>query len=150
MVASSGPASIDLANRKVANVPIQGAGPGRYEVTWTTVSAEDGEEASGTFAFNVATSAGSATAADGRTLALEPADMQALFRATWGERAAEEWIAEHNAALARASGGLPAARDGRSLAGEPLATQALFRAIWGDRAAERWAQEHNASLPGGS
>jgi hypothetical protein len=40
-------------------------------------------------------------AADGRRLADQTADTQALFRAVWGQQADQQWVVEHNAELAR-------------------------------------------------
>lgn len=40
-------------------------------------------------------------ARDGRSLVGEPASTQALFRSLWGDRAAIQWAAEHNAELSR-------------------------------------------------
>src|SRR5438270_3794582 len=42
-------ARIDTADRSWASVPLRDAGPGRYLVTWSTVSDVDGSKASGTF-----------------------------------------------------------------------------------------------------
>src|SRR5580765_810065 len=57
-------ASIDLAERTNASVPMRSGGPGRYTVQWTSVSDEDGDSASGSFGFTlVATTAPSAPAA---------------------------------------------------------------------------------------
>jgi hypothetical protein len=39
---------------------------------------------------------------DGQTLSTQPPDTQAQFIAAYGERAAEVWVQQHNAALARA------------------------------------------------
>jgi hypothetical protein len=39
------------------------------------------------------------TARDGRTFSQESAVTQALFRLVWGDRAAQEWVNQHNAAL---------------------------------------------------
>lgn len=50
---STAAAVIDLANRDTASVPIRPAGNGRYDVAYHTVSADDGEEHDGTFAFGV-------------------------------------------------------------------------------------------------
>jgi len=44
---------------------------------------------------------GSSAARDGQSLAGQPAATQAMFRAVWGDRAAQEWALEHNAALPR-------------------------------------------------
>ncbi len=44
---------------------------------------------------------GSSAARDGQSLAGQPAATQAMFRAVWGDRAAQEWAQEHNAALPR-------------------------------------------------
>src|SRR5438132_7882782 len=44
---------------------------------------------------------GSSVARNGQSLASQPAATQATFRAVWGDRAAQEWIQEHNAALPR-------------------------------------------------
>ena len=44
---------------------------------------------------------GSAVARDGQSLAGQPAATQAMFKAVWGDRAAQEWAQEHNAALPR-------------------------------------------------
>ena len=44
---------------------------------------------------------GSSVTRDGQSLAGQPAATQAMFRAVWGDRAAQEWIQEHNAALPR-------------------------------------------------
>jgi hypothetical protein len=46
--------------------------------------------------------AGSPRAGDGQHLGLQPAAVQALFRATHGAGAAARWLAEHAAELARA------------------------------------------------
>jgi plastocyanin len=44
----------------------------------------------------------SATVArDGQSLSGQSAATQAMFRAVWGDRAAQEWVQEHNAALPR-------------------------------------------------
>ncbi len=48
-----------------------------------------------------AAATGSSVARDGQSLAGQPAATQAMFRAVWGDRAAQEWIQEHNAALPR-------------------------------------------------
>jgi hypothetical protein len=40
-------------------------------------------------------------ARDGQSLSSQSAATQALFSAVWGDRAALEWVQEHNAALAR-------------------------------------------------
>ena len=50
---STGSATIDLANRDTASVPMRGAGNGRYEVAGHSVSSDDGHEADDTFAFTV-------------------------------------------------------------------------------------------------
>jgi hypothetical protein len=34
-------------------------------------------------------------ACDGQTLALQPAQVQQLFRAVWGDQAEQRWVAEH-------------------------------------------------------
>ncbi len=44
---------------------------------------------------------GSSVARDGQSLASQPAATQAMFKAVWGDRAAQEWAQEHNAALPR-------------------------------------------------
>ena len=44
---------------------------------------------------------GSSVARDGQSLAGQPAATQAMFKAVWGDRAAQEWAQEHNAALPR-------------------------------------------------
>jgi hypothetical protein len=49
-----------------------------------------------------ATPAGPPRAADGQHLGLQPAAVQALFRATHGAAAEARWLAEHEAELARA------------------------------------------------
>jgi hypothetical protein len=41
------------------------------------------------------------SASDGQHLSDQPADIQALFAATWGQAAAQEWVAERNAQIAR-------------------------------------------------
>jgi hypothetical protein len=46
--------------------------------------------------------AGALVARDGRQLSTEPATTQALFMAVWGDRAAQKWATEHNAALPQA------------------------------------------------
>jgi len=46
-----------------------------------------------------ATAVNSLVATDGATLASQPADVQAMFNAVWGARAAAEWVTEHNALL---------------------------------------------------
>jgi plastocyanin len=46
-------------------------------------------------------SASAMVAKDGQSLASQPAATQALFTAVWGDRAAQEWATEHNAALSR-------------------------------------------------
>lgn len=38
-------------------------------------------------------------AADGQSLTTQTPDTQAMFRATWGDRAEQQWATEHNAAL---------------------------------------------------
>ena len=43
-------------------------------------------------------------ARDGQTLAGQPAAVQQLFRATWGDQAATRWAQEHNGELSRAGG----------------------------------------------
>lgn len=54
---STDKATFDLAERSVATVPVRSAGPGRYTVNWTSVSDDDGDSATGTFGFTVATTA---------------------------------------------------------------------------------------------
>ena len=39
------------------------------------------------------------TAQDGRTFSQESVATQALFRLVWADRAAQEWVNQHNAAL---------------------------------------------------
>jgi uncharacterized surface protein with fasciclin (FAS1) repeats len=46
-------------------------------------------------------SSGGTTARDGQSLASQPAPIQAMFRTVWGDRAADQWVTEHNAAVAR-------------------------------------------------
>jgi plastocyanin len=46
-----------------------------------------------------ATSAGATVARDGQSLAGQAAATQAMFMAVWGDRAAQEWAREHDAAL---------------------------------------------------
>src|SRR5215467_7463002 len=48
-----------------------------------------------------APSASATVAKDGQSLASKPASTRALFTAVWGDRAAQEWATEHNAALPR-------------------------------------------------
>jgi len=43
---------------------------------------------------------GGTTARDGQSLASQTAATQALFRSVWADKAATEWVTEHNAALA--------------------------------------------------
>ncbi|MCA1645434.1 MAG: hypothetical protein LC797_08190 [Chloroflexi bacterium] len=47
-------------------------------------------------------------ATDGRRLSGESAATQASFRAVWGDRAAQEWVVEHNAQIARPAAAAPA------------------------------------------
>jgi uncharacterized cupredoxin-like copper-binding protein len=46
-----------------------------------------------------ASAPGSSVARDGQSLAGQPATTQSMFKAVWGDRAAQEWAQEHNAAL---------------------------------------------------
>jgi copper resistance protein C len=46
--------SFDLSERTRATTPLRASGPGRYTVTWTSVSNDDGDSANGTFGFTVA------------------------------------------------------------------------------------------------
>jgi plastocyanin len=46
-----------------------------------------------------APSASATVAMDGQTLSGQPAATQSMFTAVWGDRAAEEWVQEHNATL---------------------------------------------------
>jgi copper resistance protein C len=126
---TNGPALINLSDRTNGSVPIHPAGNGRYEVDWNNVSSDDGDPDSGTFFFTVGPAAaapapapGPAPAAapapapapapaaaptnrppnvasDGRTLASESPETQALFQAVWGDRAAVEWATEHTAQI---------------------------------------------------
>lgn len=48
------PATIDNSNRKKLRVPLPaGLGPGAYTVRWRTLSADDGDTASGNYSFKV-------------------------------------------------------------------------------------------------
>jgi methionine-rich copper-binding protein CopC len=123
----NGPPLINTTDPTNVSVPIHSAGDGHYQVDWDVVSGYDIDESSGSFGFwiglpppvaltptpAVPTPAAMAVAPippppspdvarDGRTLAGEPLATQALFRGLWGDRAAVEWAAEHNAALAAA------------------------------------------------
>lgn len=60
---TTGPAKFDLANRKNASVPMQGAGPGTYTVVWHNVSGDDGDPNDGSFIFTVAGAAPAQAAA---------------------------------------------------------------------------------------
>jgi len=44
---------------------------------------------------------GASVAMDGQSLATQSAATQAMFTSVWGDRAAQEWVQEHNAALSR-------------------------------------------------
>jgi copper resistance protein C len=59
----SGPATIDLAQRHNASVPMKDAGPGQYLVLWHNVSGDDGDPNDGSFAFTVAGTPAPATPA---------------------------------------------------------------------------------------
>jgi methionine-rich copper-binding protein CopC len=50
----NGPATIDLAQRKNASVPVKSAGAGQYIVVWHNVSGDDGDPNDGSFVFTVA------------------------------------------------------------------------------------------------
>ena len=45
----NGPATIDLAQRKNASVPVKSAGAGQYVVVWHNVSGDDGDPNDGSF-----------------------------------------------------------------------------------------------------
>lgn len=47
-----------------------------------------------------APTASATVASDGQTLSTQSAATQAMFTAVWGNQAAQEWVKEHNAALA--------------------------------------------------
>ena len=64
--------------------PIQGATPAMLTIN---LQGAAGTNANGPFA------------RDGRSLATEPASTQDLFTIVWGDRAADEWVIEHNASL---------------------------------------------------
>jgi copper resistance protein C len=51
---TTGRASIDLANRTNASVPLNDDGPGVYTVVWKNVSEDDGDPNDGSFVFTVA------------------------------------------------------------------------------------------------
>jgi methionine-rich copper-binding protein CopC len=51
--ATNGSASIDLAHRTNASIPLRNAGPGTYTVVWHNVSGDDGDPNDGSFAFTV-------------------------------------------------------------------------------------------------
>ena len=51
---TTGKASIDLAHRTNASVPLGDDGPGTYTVTWKNVSGDDGDPNDGAFVFTVA------------------------------------------------------------------------------------------------
>jgi methionine-rich copper-binding protein CopC len=55
---AAGPASIDLAHRTNASVPLRNAGPGQYTVVWHNVSGDDGDPNDGSFAFTLSAPAG--------------------------------------------------------------------------------------------
>jgi Big-like domain-containing protein len=48
------------------------------------------------------------SATDGQHLSDQPSDVQALFVVQWGPAAAQEWVAERNAQIARLASPLPA------------------------------------------
>ena len=56
--AATGTASIDLAHRTNAGIPLRDAGPGQYAVVWHNVSGDDGDPNDGSFVFTVAAPAG--------------------------------------------------------------------------------------------
>jgi methionine-rich copper-binding protein CopC len=56
-----GRVDLDDPDRKVMLVSLPQLPPGAYQVTWTTLSAEDGDEETGTFAFEVAATAPAAS-----------------------------------------------------------------------------------------
>jgi methionine-rich copper-binding protein CopC len=56
-----GRVDLDDPDRKVMLVSLPQLSPGSYQVTWTTLSAEDGDEDTGTFAFDVAATASAAS-----------------------------------------------------------------------------------------
>jgi plastocyanin len=66
------------------------------------VLAPGGQAAAAPASTAATTPSGSATVAkDGQSLSGQPAATQAMFMAVWGDRAAQEWAQEHNAALPR-------------------------------------------------
>jgi copper resistance protein C len=69
--ATTGPATIDLAERKNASVPLRSAGAGKYSVVWHNVSGDDGDPNDGAFEFTVA--GASAAPAGGGQPATSPA-----------------------------------------------------------------------------
>jgi methionine-rich copper-binding protein CopC len=60
---AAGLASIDLAKRHNASVPMKDAGPGQYVVVWHNVSGDDGDPNDGSFVFTVAGTPAPATPA---------------------------------------------------------------------------------------
>jgi plastocyanin len=66
------------------------------------VTGPGGQAAPPAAATTAATPSSSPTVAkDGQTLASQPAATQSMFNAVWGDRAAQEWAQEHDAALPR-------------------------------------------------
>ena len=60
---NDGHVDLNVADRKTMVVSLKsGLGPGKYTVNWATVSADDGESASGSFVFTVASPAASSPA----------------------------------------------------------------------------------------
>lgn len=72
--------------------------PARYSPSVDAMTLATGD-AGARAACGVATAGPLMRAIDGQTLADQTAATQQTFRAVWGERAEEEWILQHNAAL---------------------------------------------------